>query len=69
MIEVKKDDDGSNLGSPDGVTIASSSSLSSSSCDNVTPRSTPLHGYITPIHVYDCGICAILSWKLSVSVT
>ncbi|KMT12133.1 hypothetical protein BVRB_5g100850 [Beta vulgaris subsp. vulgaris] len=47
MIEVKKDDDGSNLGSPDGVTIASSSSLSSSSCDNVTPRSTPLHGRIS----------------------
>lgn len=44
---MKKDDDGSNLGSPDGVTIASSSSLSSSSCDNVTPRSTPLHGRIS----------------------
>ncbi|CAO2819941.1 unnamed protein product [Amaranthus hypochondriacus] len=33
-----------NLGSPDGVSIPSNSSLSSSSCDTSTPRSTPLQG-------------------------
>ncbi|KNA04281.1 hypothetical protein SOVF_201100 [Spinacia oleracea] len=44
MIEVKNEDEEWNLRSPDGVTIASSSSISNSSCDNATPRSNPLHG-------------------------
>ncbi|KAL2902451.1 Transcription factor MYB3R-5 [Bienertia sinuspersici] len=41
MIEVNKEDDEWNVGSPDDFTIISSSSLSNSSCDHATPRSTP----------------------------